>query len=139
MKIVKWLGIGDKFYACSQQLWVTQEGLHRCKERGNTRKRNEKQDTKKKKTKKNKQESKWKSNAKVSSVASSAARELFFNISTADTPFFAFGISMISISDVELRDRLSFVAYSKGIIIHASMMRIMLRKCRNLHSEVLYS
>lgn len=94
---------------------------------------------KKTKTKKNKQESKWKSNAKVSSVASSEAREPFFNISAADTPFFAFGISMISISDVELRDRLSFVAYSKGIIIHASMMRIMLRKCRNLHSEVLYS
>lgn len=93
----------------------------------------------KNKKKKNKQESKWKSNAKVSSVVSSEAREPFFNISAAGTPFFAFGISMISISDVELRDRLSFVAYSKGIIIHASMMRIMLRKCRNLHSEVLYS
>lgn len=59
MKIVKWLGIGDKFYVCSQQLWTTREGLHRCKERGNTRKRNEKQ------VEKNKKE--WKSNAKVSS------------------------------------------------------------------------
>lgn len=104
-----------------------------------TREKETRNKTKKKNKNKNKQESKWKSNAKVSSVASSEAREPFFNISAADTPFFAFGISMISISDVELRDRLSFVAYSKGIIIHASMMRIMLRKCRNLHSEVLYS